>query len=77
MHGYVGSRNPHRSGTHAQVDLSTNLTKNIKIRTPIVSSPMDTVTESDMAITMATVRNAYVTHVRSFLHHSPRGETQG
>jgi IMP dehydrogenase len=38
-----------------QVDLSTNITKNIKIRTPIVSSPMDTVTEGEMAVTMAMV----------------------
>lgn len=36
-----------------QVDLSTNITRNIRLRTPIVSSPMDTVTEGDMAVTMA------------------------
>jgi len=36
-----------------EVFLETNLTRNIKIKSPFISSPMDTVTEAEMAIGLA------------------------
>src|SRR5260370_11376485 len=36
-----------------EVDVATRLTRNIGLHIPILSSPMDTVTESEMAIALA------------------------
>ena len=39
----------------SEVDVSTRLTANIRLNIPLLSSPMDTVTESELAIALAKV----------------------
>jgi IMP dehydrogenase len=55
---------PRRSGisSRSEVDVSTRLTRRLRLAAPIVSANMDTVTEAEMAIAMARLGGIGVVH---------------
>ncbi len=48
--------------SRSSIDLSTNLTKKIKLSVPFVSAPMDTVTESNLAIALGMLGGIGIIH---------------
>ncbi len=58
-------------GVH-DVDLTTSITRRIRLRAPICSSPMDTVTESSMAIHLALLGGIGVIHYNNSIEDQVR-----
>src|SRR5260221_12332166 len=66
--------------SRSEIDISTKITKNIALKIPLVSSPMDTVTEASLAIALGKMGGIGIIHrnlsikdqvaeVRQVLHH--------
>src|ERR671935_2314692 len=54
------------------VDVRTKLTRNIRLNIPILSSPMDTVTESELAIALAQEGGIGIIHRNMPVHVQAR-----
>ncbi len=54
------------------VDVRTQLTRNVRLNIPIVSSPMDTVTESELAIALAQEGGIGIIHKNMAVHRHAR-----
>ena len=59
------------------VELTTQLTRNLKLNIPIVSAAMDTVTESRLAITLAQEGGIGIIHKNMSAAASRRGTSGG
>src|SRR3989338_4551821 len=55
-----------------EVELDTRLTRNLRLKKPIVSSPMDTVTESKMAVHMALLGGIGIIHYNNTIEEQVR-----
>jgi IMP dehydrogenase len=58
-------------GLH-EVGLATNLTRRIRLQSPIVSSPMDTVTEAEMAVGLALLGGIGIIHYNNTVEEQAR-----
>ena len=58
----------HSTVLPTQVDVSTRLTRNIRLNVPILSAAMDTVTESGLAIAMAQLGGLGIIHKNLQIH---------